>query len=202
MHSFFYIMKLEHVLFNVKQCLINKLPDAEFIRGIYMRVTKYLSILLLITFVSIGICQEKEGSAAPDFKGKTTDGKEIRLSEYLGKVVLIDFWASWCPPCREEMPALIKFYRSHKDPKFELIAVNIDNEKNNMQQFLDKLFPEPAFPIVVDDSQKIPSLFNIEAMPTTIFIDKKGKIRFRHDGFKESYVNDFDSELTQLLKEN
>ena len=54
-----------------------------------------------------------------------------------------------------------------------------------MQHFLDKLFPEPEFPIVVDNTQQIPPLFNIEAMPTTIFIDKKGKIRFRHDGFKE-----------------
>ncbi len=167
-----------------------------------MRVTKYFSILVLITFVSTGICQEKEGSTAPDFYGKTTNGKEIKLSDYLGKVVLLDFWASWCPPCREEMPALIKFYGSRKDPKFELIAVNIDNKKDNMDIFLDKLFPEPAFPIVLDNDQKIPALFNIEAMPTTIFIDKKGKIRFRHDGFKESYVNDFDSELTQLLKEN
>ena len=163
---------------------------------------QHLLILLLTVFVSIDICQVKEGSTAPDFEGKTSKGKEIKLSDYHGKVVLIDFWASWCPPCREEMPALIKFYRNHKDPKFELIAVNIDNDKNNMQHFLNKLFPEPAFPIVVDDSQKIPSLFDIQAMPTTIFIGKKGKIRFWHDGFKESYVADFDSELTQLLKEN
>jgi thiol-disulfide isomerase/thioredoxin len=167
-----------------------------------LRVTKYLSILFIITFVSICICQEKEGSAAPDFKGKTTEGKEIKLSDYHGKVVLIDFWASWCPPCREEMPALIRFYRSHKDTNFELIAVNIDNKKENMDSFLDKLFPEPAFPIVIDNEQKVPALFNIEAMPTTIFVDKKGKIRFWHNGFKESYVNDFDSELTKLLKEN
>jgi len=163
---------------------------------------QYLVILLFAVFVSIDICQVKEGSAAPDFEGKTSKDKEIKLSDYLGKVVLIDFWASWCPPCREEMPELIKFYRKHKDPKFELIAVNIDNDKNNMQHFLNQLFPEPAFPIVVDDSQKIPSLFDIQAMPTTIFIDKKGKIRFWHDGFKESYVEDFNSELTQLLKEN
>jgi thiol-disulfide isomerase/thioredoxin len=167
-----------------------------------MRVTKYFSILFLIIFVNIGFTQEKVGSLAPDFNGKTIDDKEIKLSDHIGKVVLIDFWASWCPPCREEMPALIKFYRSHKNPKFQLIAVNIDNKKENMENFLDKLFPEPAFPIVVDNEQKIPALFNIEAMPTTIFVDKKGKIRFWHNGFKESYVNDFDSELTQLLKEN
>jgi thiol-disulfide isomerase/thioredoxin len=168
-----------------------------------MRVTiKHIPFLLFIVLVSNGLCQEKEGVSAPDFEGKTTQGKEIKLSDYIGKVVLVDLWASWCLPCREEMPELIKFYKSHNDPKFELIAVNIDEDKDNMQHFLDKLFPKPAFPIITDDSQKIPSLFDIEAMPTTIFIDKKGKIRFRHDGFKQSYINDFNEELTQLLKEN
>lgn len=163
---------------------------------------KIIFIFLITTFISIGICQEAEGSLAPAFEGKTPNGKEIKLSDYSGKVVLIDFWASWCPPCREEMPELIKFYKAHKDPHFEIIAVNIDNDTKNMQSFLDKLTSKPDFPVLVDNNQQIPPLFEIEAMPTTIFIDKKGNIRFRHDGFKESYVNDFNQELTQLLKEN
>lgn len=163
---------------------------------------KYVLVLFFTILMGIGICQEKEGSPAPDFEGKTIRGKDLKLSDYHGKVILIDFWASWCPPCREEMPLLIKFYKAHKDSDFEMIAVNIDNDKDNMQHFLDKLFPEPEFPIVVDDNQKIPPLFNIQAMPTTIFVDKKGKIRFWHNGFQKSYVDDFNSELTLLLKEN
>lgn len=159
-------------------------------------------ILLTAVFVCSGMSQEKIGSPAPNFDGKTVHGKEIKLSDYHGEVVLIDFWASWCPPCREEMPELIKFYEEHRNPKFELIAVNIDDKKENMLHFLHDLFPEPTFPIIADNNQKIPPLFNIEAMPTTIFIDKKGDIRFWHNGFKKSYVNDFNSELTQLLKEN
>lgn len=162
---------------------------------------KRILILLIIVFIAVGIGQDKNGSAAPNFEGKTLKGNNIKLSDYLGNVVLIDFWASWCPPCREEMPELIKFYKLHKDPKFELIAVNIDNDNNNAKLFLNKLFPEPPFSIVMDDSQKIPALFNIEAMPTTIFIDKKGKIRYQHDGFKKSYVKVFNEELSQLLKE-
>jgi thiol-disulfide isomerase/thioredoxin len=169
--------------------------------NLLMRLTlKYF--LLLITFVSIGICQEKESTPAPAFDGKTSQGKEIKSSEYLGKVVLIDFWASWCSPCREEMPELIKFYTAHKNPNFEIIAINIDNDAKNMQSFLNKLTPKPDFPIIADNSQQIPPLFEIEAMPTTIFIDKKGNVRFRHDGFKKSYVDDFNKELAQLLKEN
>jgi thiol-disulfide isomerase/thioredoxin len=168
-----------------------------------MRLTiEYFIILLLAAFISNGFCQEKEASPAPAFEGKTPEGKEIKLSDYSGKVVLIDFWASWCPPCREEMPELVKFYKSHSNPKFEIIAVNIDNDVNNMKHFIDKLVSKPNFPIIADNNQQIPPLFNIGAMPTTIFIDKKGTIRYRHDGFKQSYVNDFNEELTQLLKEN
>jgi len=162
----------------------------------------FLVVLFLMAFTGTGLSQTKEDSPAPDFEGKTLSGKEIKLSEFHGKVVLLDFWASWCPPCREEMPQLVKFYKSHKSSDFQLIAINIDNKASNMQRFLDKLFPTPQFPIVEDNTQKIPALFNIEAMPTTIFIDKKGNIRYRHDGFKDSYVNDFNSELSQLLKEN
>ena len=93
-----------------------------------MRITlSYVAIIFLTLFISKGFCQEKVGSAAPDFQGKTIKSKEITLSDYAGKVVLIDFWASWCPPCREEMPALIDFYDTHKNPKFELIAINIDD---------------------------------------------------------------------------
>jgi thiol-disulfide isomerase/thioredoxin len=163
---------------------------------------KYLLVLIFFVFIGSSFSQDSNTQQAHDFNAKTADGKEIKLSDYTGKVVLLDFWASWCPPCREEMPELIKFYKKHSDPHFEIIAVNIDNSRENMDQFLSKLFPKPAFPIVVDENQKIPSLFDIEAMPTTILIDKKGEIRFRHDGFKESYVDDFNSELTQLLKEN
>lgn len=165
-------------------------------------IGKSILVLILNVYISSGFCQDKVGTPAPNFEGKTLRSKEIKLSDYAGKVVLIDFWASWCPPCREEMPQLIKFYREHKNSNFQLIAVNIDNKKDNATQFLDNFIPEPSFPIILDDTQKIPALFNIQAMPTTIFIDKKGKIRFWHNGFKESYVDDFNSELTQLLKEN
>ena len=166
-----------------------------------MKIKLEYVLVLLFVFLATGISQEKNGSLAPDFTGKTLQGKEIKLSDYLGKVVLVDFWASWCLPCHEEMPELIKFYRSNINSDFELIAVNIDNKEDNMEHFIDKLFPKPGFPIITDNNQQIPSLFDIKSMPTTIFIDKKGKIRFWHDGFQKAFVNDFNQELAQLLKE-
>ena len=98
-----------------------------------MKIKLEYILVLLFVFLATGISQEKNGSPAPDFTGKTLQGKEIKLSDYLGKVVLVDFWASWCLPCHEEMPELIKFYRSHNNSNFELIAVNIDNKEENME---------------------------------------------------------------------
>ena len=149
-----------------------------------MRILKWIFVLFISVLCFTASAQDKVGSEAPDFSGKTIDGKDIKLSDYKGKVVLIDFWASWCVPCREEMPELIKFYREHNSKDFELIAINIDNDQKNMQHFLDELFPKPSFPVVEDNTQQIPSLFDIQAMPTTIFVDKAGKVRFIHNGFK------------------
>jgi thiol-disulfide isomerase/thioredoxin len=163
-----------------------------------------LKLFLAVLFVSIAgtvYCQDAENEIAPDFSGKTPDGKVVKLSDYKGKVVLVDFWASWCSPCREEMPELIKFYKSHGNTDFEILAVNIDKDNVNVNHFLDKLITKPLFPVILDNEQKIPELFNIESMPTTIFIDKSGKIRYRHNGFKLSYIEDFKTELTQLIKE-
>lgn len=165
------------------------------------RTIKFIFSFLIAIFITTGLSQDKIGTSAPDFDGKTSNGKEIKLSDYLGKVVLVDFWASWCVPCQEEMPELVKFFRIHKDSQFVLIGVNIDNEVENMNHFIKQLSLKPEFEIITDTDQHIPSLFDIEAMPTTIFIDKKGKIRYWHDGFKKSYVDDFKKELKQLLKE-
>ena len=90
-----------------------------------------LKLFLAVLFVSIAgtvYCQDAENEIAPDFSGKTPDGKVIKLSDYKGKVVLVDFWASWCSPCREEMPELIKFYKTHGNSDFEILAVNIDKD--------------------------------------------------------------------------
>ena len=143
----------------------------------------------------------KTGAPAPEFTGKTTGGETIKLSDYRGQVVLLDFWASWCAPCREEMPFLIDFYREHGKKAFQIIAINIDDKIENMEHFLSGLDDPPDFPILVDRAKEIPKQYDIEAMPTTLFIDKKGTVRFWHTGFKKSYQKQFRAELDELLKE-
>jgi len=170
-----------------------------FKRMIRLEMKKLFNILFFLVF-SVAL-MAKSGGSAKYFTGHTLDGKEIKLSDFKGKTVLIDFWASWCMPCREEMPALVKFYKKHKNENFVILAVNIDDKRENMKKFINKLYPKPKFPIIWDKAKKIPGEYDIAAMPTTIMLDKNGNERFRHDGFKLEYIKEFEKELELLNNE-
>jgi len=164
-------------------------------------MSKIFGILLVITLAVFPKDAPQIGQPAPPFQGTTFDGKKIELNDFKGKVVLLDFWASWCVPCREEMPFLIDLYnRYHKSP-FEIIAINIDTKLDNARKFMDQLSENIRFTVVKDSEQQIPPKYQINGMPTSVLIDKKGIIRFWHTGFKASYKEDYISEIDELLKE-
>ncbi len=142
---------------------------------------------------------DKIGSPAPLFIGKTPDGETIRLEEYKGHVVILDIWASWCGPCREEMPFLSELDRKYKKSGLEIIAVNIDDEASNMQAFLKNMKKKPAFTIVFDPEKRVPELYDAPGMPTTVFIDKKGIIRYMQSGFRDSHKEQYVERLLTLL---
>lgn len=139
------------------------------------------------------------GQVAPDFECVTADGKTVRLSDYRGKVVVLDFWASWCGPCREEMPFLSHLYRLNQAQGFEVLAINIDNKRENMKKFLAKLDQKPTFSILLDPQKAVPRMYEIESMPTTVFIDRAGVVRYRHNGFTKSDEEVLEHTLQVLL---
>lgn len=140
-------------------------------------------------------------TAAPAFTGKTAEGRLINLADYKGKVVLLDFWASWCGPCREEFPFLVKLHEKAKKGAFTVIAINVDTEAAKMKEFLSQLETQPSFPVISDAQGKIPAMFEIKGMPTTILIDKKGVIRYRHTGFTEVEKEKLVDEVKTLMVE-
>ena len=158
----------------------------------------FILFVLNIGLVSAG---DLIGDSAPGFSVKDIDGKEIKLADYKGKVVLLDFWASWCIPCREEFPFLIDFYREHQKDAFIVLAVNIDDKEENMRGFLKKNYASHVFPVIFDREKSIPPLYELESMPTSIFIDKKGIIRYIHTGFNDTRKKEFQQELSILLRE-
>lgn len=113
------------------------------------------------------------------------------LPDTAGKVVLVDFWASWCGPCKRSFPAMDALYRQFKDRGFVLLAISVDEKEKDMEQFL-KDHPV-SFPILHDARQKLAESAGIEAMPTSFLLDGKGKIVAVHKGFNED-------ETAELLK--
>jgi len=164
-------------------------------------MNRIFGILLIFTLAVFAADAPQIGQAAPLFQGTALDGKKIELSDFKGKVVLIDFWASWCGPCRQEMPFLIELYRRYGKSPFEIVAVNIDDKLENAKRFMGQLPEEISFTIVQDPKQQIPPKYEIKGMPSSILLDKEGIIRFWHTGFKESNKEDYVSEIDGLLKE-
>ncbi|MGN7178970.1 thiol:disulfide interchange protein [Paenibacillus sp. FSL R5-0490] len=120
----------------------------------------------------------EKGSLAPDFELTDMEGNPVKLSDYRGKSVLLNFWASWCPPCRAEMPHMEKLYKKYKDKKFDILAVNLTNtEKNNgdAEKFVKEL--GLTFTIPMDVKGTVGADYNIMAYPTSYFIDSDGVIR-------------------------
>jgi thiol-disulfide isomerase/thioredoxin len=141
------------------------------------------------------------GTSAPPFSGTTIDGKVVQLSDYKGSVVLLDIWASWCGPCRQEMPYLIETDKQYRDQGLVILAVNIDKEKQNVDKFISSLEVAPTFPVILDPEARIPQLFQIKGMPTTVLIDRSGVVRYQHVGFKSDEKDVYLQEINTLLKE-
>lgn len=120
----------------------------------------------------------KIGSAAPDFTLKTVIGDTVTLSSLKGKKVLLNFWATWCPPCQEEMPALENIYKKYKGEGIEIIAVNATVGKETeekVKQFID--VHQLTFPVPLDTDGEVVQMYGIYGMPTSYFIDENGVVR-------------------------
>lgn len=128
-----------------------------------------------------------------DFVGKPAgeislpglDGGTVRLSDHKGKVVLLNFWASWCGPCQREMPALDTFYQQHKGKGFVVLSINVDRDAASARAFLKKLGKPMTFPIGVDDKSAVLGRFAVDRMPTSFLVDPKGVIRRQIVGFRD-----------------
>ena len=159
------------------------------------------SLLCLVLFVfSIGMANNNI-TPATNFEGLAINGNKISLADFRGKVVLIDFWASWCKPCQKELPFLTELYNQNKNKDFVVIAINLDEHKENMQKFLDDMQWRVRFPVIRDPKGKIPTLYKVNALPTTLLVDKKGYIRYQHKGFKDSFKPQYIEEVNSLLQD-
>ena len=120
--------------------------------------------------------------AAPDFTLEDMDGESYKLQDYRGKVVLINFWATWCPPCRKEMPALEALYRKLGGDSFAVLAVNQWEDPDHVFAYTGELNVFPTFPILFDPESKISAAYGVKGLPTSFLIDTKGRLAYRAVG--------------------
>ncbi len=122
----------------------------------------------------------KVGEPAPDFTLRTPDGESVSLSDYRGKTVLVNFWATWCPPCKTEMPDMEQLYQKYKDQGLEIIAVDQQEPASAVQAFFEEM--GLTFQPVIDSTGEIFNLYRVVALPTSYFIDENGVVQFHHRG--------------------
>ncbi|GLC29131.1 TlpA disulfide reductase family protein [Clostridium omnivorum] len=117
---------------------------------------------------------------AIDFKLKDLNGKNVSLSDFKGKKVLLNFWATWCPPCRAEMPDIEKLYQENKDSDLVILGINLGEDTQTVKSFIDK--NKYNFNILLDSDQAVAIKYNIVSIPTSFFIDKEGNIVYKKVG--------------------
>jgi DsbE subfamily thiol:disulfide oxidoreductase len=141
----------------------------------------------------------KDRSAAPDFTLTNPEGKKVTLRDYRGKVVFLNFWASWCGPCRQEMPGMDRLYREFKGKDFEMLAVNVKDKREDALKFVKEL--KITYPIVMDPQGEIGLLYGAWGMPMTYLIDRKGQVLARMWGDADWYSTGARNLIKALISE-
>lgn len=165
-----------------------------------------ICIAAVVFFFGIGerpqespVAPAKVGMEAPDFTLKDLQGNAVTLSQYRGKVVFLNFWASWCPPCREEMPSMERLHEVYAGRDFVMLAVNVEQDVKDVRAFLEK-HPH-KFPILLDAAGLAQGLYGVYRFPETFLIDKNGRIVEHYLGARDWSSVEFLGKINAMLKE-
>lgn len=174
----------------------------NFIHGWTTCIKAGLAVMVLA--LSVGVADPLHAdpvlnNRAPDFTLKSAGGQNLRLSEQRGQVILLNFWASWCGPCRQELPEFEKLKQKYAKYGFDVWAVNVDNDFNTALKFAKPL--GLSYPLLFDAGLTTSQSYKVETMPSTYLLDRDGRVRFIHHGFQPGYIAKYDAEIYQLVKE-
>ncbi len=153
----------------------------------------------LTAFAGLVSAAPAVGVTAPDFTLRTLNGPNLRLQEQRGHVVLVNFWATWCGPCRKEMPHLNRIADKYRASGLVLLGVNVDDDVQNASDVAGKLGVK--FPVLLDTDKKVSRLYDLNSMPSTLVIDRAGRVRYLHRGYQDGYEDLYDKQIRDLLKE-
>jgi thiol-disulfide isomerase/thioredoxin len=136
---------------------------------------------------------------APAFSLESRAGGQVSLAELKGQVVMINFWASWCGPCRQEFPALDQIYARYKPMGFALVAINVESGRADAEKFLGAT--PVGFPILFDPDNAVSGKYGVSAMPTTILVDRQGRVRWQHRAYKPGDEARYIEQIRAALRE-
>jgi peroxiredoxin len=159
----------------------------------WMRAAALTSALAVTSLVGAS------ASMAPSFTLPSRSGDTVSLAQLKGKVVMLNFWASWCGPCRQEMPLLDQMHKRYSALGFTLVGVNVDANSKDAEDWLSKT--PVSFPVLFDRESKVSKMYDVSAMPSTVFIDRQGNVRYLHRGYKAGDEGEYLNQIRALLKE-
>ena len=163
-----------------------------------MRI-RFAAIAAALSVSLPALAGSSAAAPAPTFTLASRAGQDVSLAQYKGNVVMINFWASWCGPCRQEMPLLETIYKKYNKMGFTMLGVNVEPDSNAANDWL-KATPV-SFPILYDRDSKVSKLYDVGGMPSTVIIDRSGKVRVLHRGYKPGDENEYLDSIRTLIRE-
>jgi peroxiredoxin len=158
-----------------------------------------LTAAVIMTTIAAFSSLTNAADVAPDFTLKSNHGDNLRLSEHRGDVILLNFWASWCGPCRQEMPLLNSLNERYSKLGFNVIGVNVDKDSALADKILKDI--PVGFPVLYDNLSMVSSTYAVKSMPTTVIIDRDGNMRYIHNGYKPGLEQTYEQQIKELIKE-
>jgi peroxiredoxin len=158
-----------------------------------------LWVTLALCVAGVAFAGVQKGQRAPEFSLPSLKGDTVALSSLRGKVVLIDFWAQWCEPCKKELPQLDQLAKQYAAKGVVIVAVNIDKQRDNAERMVKQL--GVSLPVLLDPAGSVAGSYDLPKMPTSFVVDKKGIVRYVNEGFDgPKDVDRFKQELDALTK--
>ena len=158
------------------------------------------SVLCVSVLIASFALADTLSGPAPAFSLQSRDGKTVALGDLKGQVVMINFWATWCGPCRQEMPHLEAIYERYHSLGFTLLGVNVEDKPAGAKKWLEETGPV-TFPVLFDPKNQVSKLYRVVAMSSTVLVARDGTMRFIHHGYKPGYEGEYQNQVRALLRE-